>query len=107
MELDVLEGGVSFIEAARPYIYLENNNAQRSPDLIRWLQGRDDRLFWHFSPFFNPHNFRHNPMNVFGAVGDLNMIAVRPERAAAFARFPHVAGADDTWPAALARVRDR
>ncbi|HEY0710367.1 MAG TPA: hypothetical protein VGG33_26395, partial [Polyangia bacterium] len=93
------------IEAQRPFIYLENNDAERSPAVLSWLLARRYCLFWHFSPFFNPANFRGNPNNVFGPVGDLNVIAVRPELAAAFARFPAVAGPDDTWPALQERRR--
>lgn len=105
MELDVLEGARGLIEGQQPFIYLENNDAERSQGVLSWLFARRYRLFWHFSPFFNPANFRGNPDNVFGPVGDLNVIAVRPELAAAFARFPAVAGPDDTWAALQARRR--
>jgi FkbM family methyltransferase len=105
MELDVLEGGRALIESQRPFIYLENNDPARSKGVLSWLLARRYCLFWHFSPFFNPANFRGNPNNVFGSVGDLNVIAVRAELAAAFARFPAVAGADDTWAALQERRR--
>ena len=104
MELEVLQGAAQFIAATAPFIYLENNDARRSPALIRWLQARDYRLFWHLSRFFNPHNFRGNQQNVFGATSDLNMLAVRPALASAFASLPEVTGPDDTWTASVARL---
>jgi FkbM family methyltransferase len=105
MELDVLEGARALVETTRPIVYVENNDAARSPALITWLLARDYHLFWHVSRFFNPRNFRDNPENVFGNLGDLNMLAVRAELAPAFARFPRVTGADDNWDALQRRLR--
>ena len=104
MELDVLEGGRALIQAARPMVYLENNDAAKSPALISWLLARDYHLFWHVSRFFNPRNFFGNAVNVFGNVADLNMIAVGADLAPAFARFPRVAGAHDNWEALQLRL---
>jgi FkbM family methyltransferase len=105
MEIDVLEGGRALIASSRPVVYLENNDAARSPALITWLLGFDYHLFWHVSRFFNPRNFSGNPENVFGNLSDLNMIAVRAELAPAFARFPRVTGPDDNWDALQKRLR--
>ena len=69
MELDVLEGGRALIAAARPIVYVENNDAAKSPALISWLLARDYHLFWHVSRFFNPRNFFANAVNVFGNLG--------------------------------------
>jgi len=104
MELDVLEGGRSLVEAARPIVYVENNDAAKSPALISWLLARDYHLFWHVSMFFNPRNFFANAVNVFGKLGDLNMIGVGAELAPAFARFPRVTGAHDNWDALQRRL---
>ena len=104
MELDVLEGGRALIQSARPIVYLENNDAAKSPALISWLLARDYHLFWHVSRFFNPRNFFANAVNVFGNLADLNMIAVGAELAPAFARFPRVTGAHDNWEALQQRL---
>jgi FkbM family methyltransferase len=105
MELEVLEGGRALVEAARPVIYVENNDAARSPALIDWLLGRGYHLFWHVSRFFNPRNFAGNPDNVFANLADLNMIGVGPELAPVFGRFPRVTGPDDSWQALQQRQR--
>jgi FkbM family methyltransferase len=104
MELEVLEGGSMLITEARPIIYVENNDAAKSPDLISWLIAHDYHLFWHVSPFFNPKNFFANAVNVFGKLADLNMIGVGADVAPAFARFPRVAGAHDNWEALQRRL---
>jgi FkbM family methyltransferase len=104
MELDVLEGGRSLVAAGRPIVYVENNDAARSPGLISWLLARDYHLFWHVSRFFNARNYFGNAVNVFGNLADLNMIGVGAELAPAFARFPRVTGANDNWEALQRRL---
>ncbi|HVR63663.1 MAG TPA: FkbM family methyltransferase [Polyangia bacterium] len=103
MERAVLEGGEQLINDDEPYLYVENNDRQRSPLLIEWLEQHDYRLFWHVSRFFNPRNFRQNPDNVFGALCDLNMIAVRPNLAAAFGSLAPVRGPGDPGPSSVER----
>jgi len=107
MELDVLDGANALVAAARPLIYLENNDTTKSPALISWMLARGYHLFWHLSRFFNPRNFFQNPDNVFGEIGDLNMIAVRPELAPAFRSFHPVTGPDDNWEALQRRLPGR
>jgi FkbM family methyltransferase len=107
MELDVLMGAERLIRAHRPVIYLENNDTQKSSALISSLLGFGYTLFWHFSHFFNPANFLGRTENVFGGRADANMIAVRPEMAAAFVYLPRVAGTDDTAESALERTAHR
>ncbi len=104
MELAVLEGGRALVTAARPIVYVENNDAAKSPELIDWLLSFDYHLFWHVSAFFNPRNFFAKAENVFGNIGDLNMIGVSADLAPAFARFPRVTGRDDHWEALQRRL---
>jgi FkbM family methyltransferase len=104
MELDVIEGGRALIASSKPIIYVENNDLSRSPALIERLLQLDYRLFWHVSRFFNPQNYLANPDNVFGDVGDVNMIGVGADLAPAFARFPPVTGPDDDWEALQRRT---
>jgi FkbM family methyltransferase len=104
MELEVLEGGRALVAAARPIVYVENNDTSRSPALIDWLLARGYHLFWHLSRFFHAGNFFGNPDNVFGDLADLNMIGVGDDLAPAFARLPRVTGRDDHWQALQHRL---
>ena len=105
MELAVLDGARSLIERTQPIIYVENNDAAKSPALIARLLDLRYHLFWHFSRFYNPGNFLGNPDNVFANVGDINMICVRPDLAPAFKDFPAVEGPEDTFEALQRRRR--
>jgi FkbM family methyltransferase len=57
MELEVLEGGKALIERTKPVVYVENNDPNKSPALIRHLLELNYHLFWHFSRFYSPANF--------------------------------------------------
>ena len=105
MELDVIDGARALIARTRPVVYVENNDAARSPALIARLLELDYHLFWHVSPFFNPRNYLSNQDNQFGDLVDLNMIGVGAALAPAFARFPRVTGPADSWQALQERLR--
>jgi FkbM family methyltransferase len=107
MELEVLQGGANLIKTTRPIIYVENNHPDRSPSLIAHLLSLDYRLFWHYSPFYNPKNFAGNPENVFDSVGDINLVAVDAALAPAFRSLPAVSGPDDSWQAVQTRTQKR
>lgn len=79
-ELDVLRGAEETIKHCRPIIYVENDRAEKSADLIGFLIDHDYRLFWHRPPLFSPSNFRGETRNVFGAVVSINMLCVPIER---------------------------
>jgi len=76
MELDVLKGGRSSIERFKPLIYVENDQLQKSAELIRWLLNADYRLWRHLPALFNSENFFGNKTNLFGNTRNVNMLAV-------------------------------
>ena len=57
MEAAVLRGGQRLIDAARPVLYVENDRADRSGDLIRLLLGFRYRVFWHLAPYLRASNY--------------------------------------------------
>ncbi|MFH1845023.1 MAG: FkbM family methyltransferase [bacterium] len=101
MELAVLQGAQRLIETAKPIVYLENNDPERSGILIAHLLELGYVLYWHFSPFYNADNYFANTNNVFGNIVDVNMLAVTRQ----VAGLIPVTGPDDTAGAALARAR--
>lgn len=76
MELPVLRGAEQLIRQFQPALYVENDRADRSRDLVRYIDSLGYDLYWHRPPLFNPNNFRGNANNVFGTVITANMICV-------------------------------
>lgn len=76
MELRVLKGARKSIERFHPYIYLENDNREKSAALISWLFEADYRLWWHTPALYSPGNFFANSENVFAGVHSINMLGV-------------------------------
>lgn len=77
MELNVLKGAETLINKFHPVIYMENDNREKSADLLAWLFEHDYRVWWHTPALFNSDNFFKNPENVFGNVCSLNVLAIR------------------------------
>jgi len=76
MELAVLKGADGLIRRFQPALYVENDRADRSDDLIRHVASLGYDLYWHRTPLFNPKNFLNNPQNVFGDTITQNMFCV-------------------------------
>ena len=78
-ELQVLRGAERTIDTHRPVLYVENDRAEKSHDLIEWLWKKDYRLWWHFTPLFNPDNFFADRQNVYGEIVSFNMLCLPRE----------------------------
>jgi len=75
-EIEVIRGAAQTISRLRPLMFVENDRRDRSAALIAAIQALGYRLWWHFSPLFNPANFRGVAENVFGSPGSMNMVCV-------------------------------
>lgn len=80
MEATVLRGGRQLIMAQRPLLYVENDRASKSQELIAELRALRYRLFWHRPLLFNPNNMRGNAVNNFADAAFVNMVCVPEER---------------------------
>jgi FkbM family methyltransferase len=76
MELGVLKGARETIERCRPYLYVENDRAEKADELTRFIDQLGYKMYWHRPPLFNPQNFYTNPLNVFGIVASYNLFCV-------------------------------
>lgn len=76
MELPVLRGAAGIIERHKPILYVENDRAERSRELVRHIASLGYELYWHTPPLFNPSNYLRNPTNVFGDTASFNMLCV-------------------------------
>ena len=76
MERAVLTGAANHVTRFRPVLYVENDRAERSADLIRLIDELGYAMYWHCPPLFNPQNYFGNPVNVFGDIVSANMVCV-------------------------------
>lgn len=76
METDVVEGAKETIDRHKPFLYVENDKADKSKALIERIADLDYRLFWHMPPLFNPQNFAGNPVNIYERLVSVNMLCI-------------------------------
>jgi FkbM family methyltransferase len=98
MDFDVLLGAADLIARTRPFIYMEAKEGPATSGAIGWLQSRGYGCYWHFATFFSPDNFRGVRDNVFGNVGDINLLAL-PAESGLQANLPLIREATSSWQA--------
>ncbi len=77
MEEDVIRGGLNLIKARQPYLYVENDRAEKSRSLIALIMELGYRLWWHLPPLYSFNNFFKNKQNLYGNIVSINMICAR------------------------------
>ncbi|HEV8051419.1 MAG TPA: FkbM family methyltransferase, partial [Parachlamydiaceae bacterium] len=65
MEAKVLKGARQTIKELRPVLYVENNNTDKSSEILQILLDLKYDCWWHFVPYFNPENFFKSKENIF------------------------------------------
>jgi FkbM family methyltransferase len=109
MERQVLSGGKRTISSCRPIIFIENDRAEKSSDLIGCLFDLGYRLWWHLSNPFNPRNYFGHTEDIWGGRGTSNnMIGIPKEKveqgwSRLVESLPESLSRDDSFEAALAR----
>ena len=78
-ESKVLEGAAETIARCRPIMYIENDRAEKSEELIQRLFDMDYRLWWHTPPLFSPTNFKGKQENLFPRIVSINMLAIHKD----------------------------
>lgn len=94
MEAQVLRGARATIERLQPALYIENDRADRSRELITLIFEIGYRLWWHVTPLFNPQNFFRYPHDIFDNVVSFNMIGF-PRATPPSIDLPEIVGPDD------------
>ncbi len=96
-EWSVIEGARSTLSKHRPVLYVE---AKRTiPETKVWLAfllGAGWRCYWHFATFYRKDNFRAQQKNVFGGMGDMNVLAV-PREKEQIPHLPEIATPTEDW----------
>jgi FkbM family methyltransferase len=95
-ESKVLEGAANTIERCRPIMYIENDRADKSAELIQRLFDMGYRLWWHTPPLFSPDNFKGNQVNVFPRIVSINMLAIHRDMRP-IEGLREILTAEDTW----------
>jgi FkbM family methyltransferase len=85
MEAEVLRGAADAIAVFRPILYVENDRADKSPELIELIGKLGYRMWWHMPPLFNPENYFGSRDNLLGPAVSLNMLCLHASRGAAAA----------------------
>jgi len=80
MENEAIVGATETLKKCQPYLYVENDRRDRSPELIERLFSAGYRLYWHLPPLFNANNFFGNSENVFEGLISRNMLCVPKTR---------------------------
>jgi len=76
MEANVLRGARQFVARLRPVLYVENDRAEKSAELIALLREMKYELFWHEPDLFNPANFFAHGQDIFGNIISRNMLCL-------------------------------
>jgi FkbM family methyltransferase len=80
MELAVLRGAERIVRRLRPVLYVENEFADLSEALLRYLSDLDYDVYWHPAPLFDPRNFRGNAKNLFPNIVCINVLCIPREQ---------------------------
>jgi FkbM family methyltransferase len=79
-ELAVLQGAAALIARDRPFLYLENDDAESSPMLLRHVMDLGYDVFWHIVPLFRKNNLARTQENIFGTVHSFNILCAPKEK---------------------------
>ena len=105
MERRVLDGAVQFIKQCKPVLFIENNQEEHSRAIISRLLSLGYRCWWHIAPYFSQKNYLSCQENVFENRWEANMLCIHSSVPANI-DLPPVAGPEDHWKTAIARMRD-
>ena len=79
-ELKLLMGAANLIERDRPFLYLENDTVESSPELISYIWGLKYDIWFHIVPLFNPSNRANTEQNIFSNIVSINIICAPHEK---------------------------
>ncbi len=95
-EWPVIQGAMRHLTTLRPVLYFEAKRIPGTVACLDWLMKNGWRCYWHFALFFQRDNFRGNANNVFGATGDMNVLASPTDRLQP-KDLPEIRSAEEDW----------
>ena len=107
MEPKVLDGARNTIHKLRPLIFVETTTVNSAAVIERLRDLRYD-CWWDIAGYYNPSNFFGNSDNVFNGIHpESNLLCSPKEAKLEVTGLEPVLGNDDSWPAALERMKTR
>ncbi len=104
MELKVIQGAEKTIKACRPYMYVENNSRDGSPETVQKLFELGYKCWWKIAPHYNPNNYFNNKENIWAdLLPESNMVCVSEENNIKVTGLEPVISPEDNWIEALKR----
>jgi FkbM family methyltransferase len=100
MEAKVLRGGRETIKRLRPILYVENNDVDKSSEIIQLLLEMNYDCWWHFIPYYNQNNFFGSKENIFSQQKrsfEANIACFPAEQAIKPTHLIPVSGINDNW----------
>ena len=105
MEKEVLTGANDTIRKFRPLMFVENNNLDKSEELIETIFAMDYVAWWVIANYFRPSNFFANETNVFAtSAPSADLFCVPAEQPVDFTGLELVRGVTDNWLVARERI---
>ncbi len=105
MEQQVLRGAKQTIRAFHPFLFVENNTREGSPETVQWIFEQDYDAYWHIANYYNPDNFFQNAKDVFSnLIPESNMICVPKSLELTVNGYQKVTDPTDTWVKAVQRM---
>ncbi len=95
MEREVLLGARRNVELNRPILYVENDRAGKSLDLLELMLSMGYRLFWHLPWMYNPDNWLTREENVFQGGVSINVLGVHRQLRLSIDGFTEITSPDD------------
>ena len=78
MESDVIEGARHLIKSHKPIIYMENDQIEKSKNLLELIKSFGYKPYWHTPPLFNKNNFACDTENIYPNIVSVNMLCMPP-----------------------------
>lgn len=90
MEKNVLIGAHKTIEKFRPMIYAENDQIDKSAELIETVWELGYKAYWHTPFLFNPRNWAGDQEDIYPGIVSINMLCIPKERTSSMRGFEEV-----------------
>lgn len=97
MEVEVLKGAAGTIDMYRPVLYVENDRAERSVELLTLIRDLGYSAYWHLASLYNPDNFAGDREDLFPGIVSANVLCIPKETALPVSGLRPVMSPQDSW----------